>query len=77
MLANHKERDTRTTMKGQNRSAALGRPAMELLGGGGGGGAGGGASTSLRSANPALVPQTFSCSVCVEDSTHKLINALS
>ena len=33
----------------QNRSAALGRPAMKLLGGGGGGGGGGGASTSLRS----------------------------
>ena len=28
--------DKRTTMKKQNRSAALGRPAMKLLGGGGG-----------------------------------------
>ena len=32
--------DKRTTMKNQNRSAALGRPAMKLLGGGGGGGGG-------------------------------------
>ena len=48
MLANHKERDTRTTMKGQNRSAALGRPAMELLGGGGGGGGGGAGGAELQ-----------------------------
>ena len=48
---------------------------MKLLGGGGGGG--GGASTSLRSPtlafSSALVPQTLSCLVCVEDSL--LINA--
>ena len=37
--------DKRTIMKNQNRSAALGRPAMKILGGGGGEG-GGGASTS-------------------------------
>ena len=42
-----------TTKERQNRSAALGRPAIKLLGGGGGGGEeGGGASTSLRSTNP-------------------------
>ena len=34
--------DKRTTMRNQNRSAALGRPAMKLLG----------ASTSLRSTKP-------------------------
>ena len=35
MLTYHKQIDKRTTMKNQNRSAALGRPAMKLLGGGG------------------------------------------
>ena len=49
MLTYHKQIDKRTTMKNQNRSAALGRPAMKLLGGGGG------ASTSLRSTNPRLL----------------------
>ena len=34
MLTYHKQIDKRTTMKYQNRSAALGRPAMKLLGGG-------------------------------------------
>ena len=33
MLTYHKQIDKRTTMKNQNRSAALGRPAMKLLGG--------------------------------------------
>ena len=33
MLADNKQVDKRTTMRNQNRSAALGRPAMELLGG--------------------------------------------
>ena len=37
-----------TTMRDQNRSAALGRPAMKLLGEGG-------ASTSLRSTNSSCV----------------------
>ena len=37
MLAENKQIDERTTMRDQNRSAALGRPAMKLLGGGGGG----------------------------------------
>ena len=61
--------DKRTTMKNQNRSAALGRPAMKLLGGGGGGG-----GLQLVCGRPtlalssALVPQTLSCLVCVEDS---------
>ena len=31
MLANHKQIDKRKTMKDQNRSNALGRPAMKLL----------------------------------------------
>ena len=42
MLADNKQIDKRTTMRNQNRSAALGRLAMKLLG----------ASTSLRSTNP-------------------------
>ena len=50
------------SLKNQNRRAALGRPAIQLLG----------VSTSLRSTNPALssalVPHTLNCSVCVEDS---------
>ena len=66
MLADHKQIDKRTTMNNQNRSAALGRPAMKILGGGGGG-------LQLVCGRPtlalssALVPQTLSCSVCVED----------
>ena len=44
MLADHKQGDKRTTMKNQNRSAALRRPAMKLMGRGW-------ASTSLRSTN--------------------------
>ena len=39
MLADNKQIDERTNMRNQNRSAALRRPAMKLLGG---------ASTSLR-----------------------------
>ena len=71
----------RTTKRRQNRIAALGRPAMKLLcvcvGGGGGGGGGlqlvcGRPTLALSSA---LVPQTLSSSVCVEES--ELINALS
>ena len=50
IIADHKQIDKRTTMKNQNRCAALGRLAMKLLGGGGGGGA----STGLRSTNLAL-----------------------
>ena len=42
ILADHKQIDKRTTMSNENRSAALGQPAMKLLGGGGGGGGGGG-----------------------------------
>ena len=49
IIADHKQIDKRTTMKNQNRCAALGRLAMKLLGGGGGG-----ASTGLRSTNLAL-----------------------
>ena len=49
--------------KNQNRRAALGRPAMKLMGGGGGGGGGlqlvcGRPTLALSSA---LVPQTLSC----------------
>ena len=70
MLTYHKQIYKRTTMKNQNRSAALGRPAMKFLGGGGGGGGGlqlvcGRPTLAL---SPALVPQTLSCSVCVVDS---------
>ena len=61
--------DKRRFIKTQNRSAALGRPAIKLLGGGGG------ASTlqlvcgrQTLSLSSALVPQTLSCLVCVEDS---------
>ena len=73
MLADHKEIDKRTTIRNQNRSAALGRPAMKLLGGGGGGGGGGGVvqlvcGRPTLALSSALVPQTLSCSVCVEDS---------
>ena len=55
------------SLKGQNRRAALERPAINLLGGRGGG-------LQLVCGRPtlalgsALVPQTFSCSVCMEDS---------
>ena len=49
MLGDNIQIDIRTTVRNQNRSAALGRPAMKLLGGGG---RRGGASTSLRSTNP-------------------------
>ena len=36
MLADNKQIDERTNMRNQNRSVALGRPAMYLLGGRGG-----------------------------------------
>ena len=107
MLTYYKQIDKRTTMKNQNRNAALGRPAMKLLGGGGGGGGlqlvcgqptlalskitiepkqksrlgtasnknyWGGGGLQLVCGRPtlalssALVPQTLSCLVCVEDS---------
>ena len=57
MLTYHKQIDKRTTMKNQNRSAALGRLAMKLLGGG----------LQLVCGRPTLalssdlVPQTLSC----------------
>ena len=44
LLEDNKQKDERTNMRSQNRSAAVERPAMKLLGGG--------ASTSLRSTNP-------------------------
>ena len=49
MLTYHTQIDKRTTMKNRNRIAALGRPAMKLLGGGGGGG---GASTNFSVDQP-------------------------
>ena len=64
MLADHKQVDKRRTMRDQNRSAALGGPAKKLLGGG----------LQLVFSGPtlalssALVPQTLSCLVCVENS---------
>ena len=73
MLGDNIQIDIRTTVRNQNRSAALGRPAMKLLGGGGGEEEGGGLqlncgrpTLALRSA---LVSQTLSCLVCVEDSS--------
>ena len=69
MLADHKQKDKRTTLWNQNGSATFGWPVMKLLGGGGGGGGlqlvCGRQHFALSSA---LVPQTLSCSVCVEDS---------
>ena len=73
MLADNKQIDQRTIMRNQNRSAALGPPAMKLLGGGGGLQLVCGRLTLALSS--ALVHQTLSCLVCVEDSY--LINALS
>ena len=58
---NEKEQQRR-----QSRSAALGRPAINLLGGGGGLQLVCGRPTLALSS--ALVPQTLSCLVCVEDS---------
>ena len=63
MLADYKQIDERTNMRNQNGSAALGRPAMKLLG-----------ELQLVCGRPtlalssALVSQTLSCLVCVEDS---------
>ena len=70
MLADHKQVDKRRTMRNHTRSAALGGPAKKLLGGGGLQLVCGGPTLALSSA---LVSQTLSCSVCVEDSF--LINA--
>ena len=50
--------------KNQNKRAVLGRSAIKL---GGGGGGGGGLQPTLA-LNSALVSQTLSFSVCVEDS---------
>ena len=57
--------DKRTTMKNEIRSAVLGRPAMKLLEGVGLLIVCGRPTLALSSA---LVPQTLSCLVCVEDS---------
>ena len=65
MLTHHKLTDKRTAMKNQNRSDALGRPAMKLLGGGGLQLVCGRPTLALSSA---LVPQTLGCLVCMEDS---------
>ena len=59
MLTDNKHIDKRTTMRNQNRTAALGRPAIKFRGGGGGG-------LQLVCVRPtfalssALVPQTLS-----------------
>ena len=61
MLADHKQIDKRTTLMNKNM-AALGRPVMKSLGwlqlvcG-----------RPTLALSPALVPQTLSCSVCIED----------
>ena len=68
MLTYHRQIGKRTTMKNQNRCAALGRPAMKLLGGGGGGGLQLVCGRPTVALSSALVPQTLSCLVCVEDS---------
>ena len=55
--------DKRTTMKNQNRSAALGRPAIKSLGGGGGVGGGGSAALgrpAIKSLGGGLYFQTDS-----------------
>ena len=46
--------DKRATLRNQKRSAALGRPAMKLLGGGGEVGAGGGGGVQLVCGRPTL-----------------------
>ena len=66
MLGDHKQIDERTTMRNQSRSAA-----MKLLGEGVcvcGGGLQLVCGRSTLALSSALVPQTLSCSVCVEDS---------
>ena len=77
MLADHKQIDKRTIIKNQNRSAALGRPAMKLLGGGGWGWGGlqlvcGRPTLALSSA---LVPQTLCCEtiLCLKETIIFLI----
>ena len=70
MLTDNKQIDKKKTMRNQNRSAALERPAMKLLGEGGGGG---GVlqlvcGRPILALSPALVLQTLSFSVCVEVS---------
>ena len=67
MLVDNKQIDKRTT-RNQNRSAAIRRPAMKLLGGGGGGGLQLVCGRPTLALSSALAPQTLSCSVCVEDS---------
>ena len=70
ILGNHKQIDKRTTMKKQNRSAALlGTASNEITrGGGGGGGVHFVCDRSTLALSSVLVPQTLSRLVCVEDS---------
>ena len=70
MLTYHKNIDKRTAMRNQNRSAALGRPAMKLLGGGGGLQLVFGRPTLALSS--ALVPQTLSCLKVHKDTPMKI-----
>ena len=60
MLADNKQTDKRTT-RNQYKSAALGRPAMKLLGGGGGAGVSASFGRPTLALSSALVPQTLSC----------------
>ena len=53
--------------KNQNRRAALGRPAMKLLGGGGGGGLQLVCGRPTLALSSVLDPRTLSCLVCMED----------
>ena len=68
MLVYHKRTDKRTAMTNQNRRTALERPEMKLQGGGGGGALQLVCGRPTLALSSALVPQTLSCSVCVEDS---------
>ena len=75
-MEKNKTKNKKKNKRRQSRSAAL---AIKLVGGGGGGVEGGRAQLvcgrPTLALSSALVPQTISCSVCVDDSW--LINALS
>ena len=74
MLAEHKQINKRTTLRNQNRSAALEQPAIKLLGGGGGGGLQLVCGRQTLALSSALVCQTLSRSVlCGRLLAHKCI----
>ena len=56
------------SLKNQNRRAAFGQPAIKITGGGGGGGLQLVCGRPTLALSSALVPQTLSCLVCMEDS---------